>query len=175
MLAQSFVASVCSLQVITFLGELSCIDGIQSCLYKCRGLHEQAAINAPNALVLALSSCFSPLATPVFSPNKQYVKTAHLLSNLFIQFILATLSKDLVACHMAGVLFPIQIVFNLINYKFCSWFHNLFSLYYNFILFFLSFFYFWLVICSIFNFIDCIIDFVMILYNIRGQVGPVCS
>ena len=37
---------------ISFLGELGCVDGIKSCLVnkyqsKCRGLHEQAAINAP--------------------------------------------------------------------------------------------------------------------------------
>ena len=41
-----------SFQVITFLGELICVDGIKSCLVyeyqdKCWGFHEQAAINAP--------------------------------------------------------------------------------------------------------------------------------
>ena len=49
----SFIAS------ISFLGELSCVDGIQSCLVneyqdKCRGLHEQAAINAPRSMFIRL-------------------------------------------------------------------------------------------------------------------------
>ena len=44
------------LQVISFLGELNCADGIKSCLVdeyqdKCYGLHEQATINAPHGIV----------------------------------------------------------------------------------------------------------------------------
>jgi hypothetical protein len=45
--------------LVSFLGELSGLDGIQSCLAseyqdKCRELHEQAAINAPRYILYIL-------------------------------------------------------------------------------------------------------------------------